>query len=308
VSTIIWVLIFLVILLGIAIASLALVGRVENLLGGPAFRRFLDSPAAAGLVSSLEVFRRQTTTLPAGAVVVMAIDYTPATEAEMQPLAEMVLRDLLDHRARVVTVSLQPEGAALAQRLADHLDGAATYSERVINLGYLPGETAGVRSLAFLTELPAFGLQDAQPAGVCQTLGRCPAWRDVRGLEDVAMVVEVADTAQSVRWWVEQVSATPLARRPVLAAVSAAAMPAVRPYLAGTPNTSAAAGRLQGLIGGVTAAAAYEITMGQPGRALRTMAAQSLAHLGLVVVALAGVFAGFRSDAVKRTAERERGH
>jgi hypothetical protein len=292
-TTIIWVLIFLAIVLGIAVLSMTVLGRVQNLLGGPAFQRFLDSPAAAGLVASLEVFREQTTTVPEGAVVIVGMDYTPATEAEMQPLAEMVLRDLLAHGARVVTVSLQPEGAALAQQLLDRLGGEYAYGERTLNLGYLPGEAAGVRTLAHLTELPLFAYQAAQPAAACRTLASCPAWRDARGLEDVAMVVEVADAAQPVRWWVEQASTMPLGARPMLAAVSAAAAPTVRPYYNGPGIGSP--GRLRGMISGVTSAAAYEIYLGRPGRALRSIAAQSVAHLGLVVVALAGTFMGLRS-------------
>jgi hypothetical protein len=298
-SSIIWALIFVVILLGIAILALAVFGRVQNLLGAPAFRNFLQSPAAAGLVSSLEVFREHTTTLPEDAVVLMSVDYTAATEAEMEPLAEMVLRDLLTHRARVVTVSLQPQGAALAQRLLDRLDGAYPYGERTLNLGYLSGEAAGVRSATFIAGLPLFADGNVEPGGTCQTLADCPAWLDVRGLEDVHMVVEVADAAQPVRWWVEQVAGTSLADRPLLAAVSAAAAPGVRPYYSGLG--AAGPGRLQGLISGVTAAAAYEVWTGQPGRALRSMAAQSVAHLGLVVVALAGTLSGFRRRVVARS-------
>jgi hypothetical protein len=298
-TTIIWVLIFLAIVLGIAVLSMTVLGRVQNLLGGPAFQRFLDSPAAAGLVTSLEVFREQTTTFPEGAVVIVGMDYTPATEAEMQPLAEMVLRDLLAHGARVVTVSLQPEGAALAQQLLDRLGGEYAYGERTLNLGYLPGEAAGVRTLAFLTELPPFAHPAALPAAACRTLAGCPAWHDVRGLDDVAMVVEVADAAQPVRWWVEQASTTPLGARPMLAAVSAAAAPTVRPYYNGPGIGSP--GRLRGMISGVTSAAAYEIYLGRPGRALRSIAAQSVAHLGLVVVALVGTFMGLRSQVATHT-------
>ena len=294
-------LIFLAILLGIAILSLAVLGRVQNLLGGPAFQRFLDTPAAAGLVASIEVFRTRTTALPQDAVVVMGIDYSPATEAEMQPLAKMALLDLLANDARVVTVSLQPEGAALAQRLLDQVAETYPYGERTLNLGYLPGETAGLRSIVALSDLPLFASPPegtgTSPASACRTLAACPGWHDVRGPDDVVLVVEVADAATPVRWWVEQVSSTPLAGRPVLAAVSAAAAPEVRPYY--DYASEPAPGRLQGLISGVTGAAAYEVYLGRPGRALQSIAAQSVAHLGLVVTALVGTFAGFRAQAVR---------
>jgi hypothetical protein len=263
------------------------------MLGGSAFHRFLESPAAMGLVTSVQNFRDRVTTLPPGAVVVMGTDYTPATGAEMEPIAQAILRDLLDHQARVVTVSLRPEGAAMAQRLLDRLNNDYPYGERTLNLGYLPGETTGVRSLALLRDLPVFSPQAIYPTHAGATLADSPAWRDVKGLDDVALVVEVADSAQPVRWWVEQASPTPLAERPMLAAVGASALPVVRPYY--SPDMPGP-GRLQGLISGVTAAATYEIFLGQPGRAVRSVAAQSVVHLGLVAVALAGTIAGFRSD------------
>jgi hypothetical protein len=285
-TTIAWVLIFMVLILGIIVSLLAVVERVENLLGGPAFHRFLETPSAAGLVASVQTFRDEIVTLPPDSVVLVCFDYSPATEAEMDPLAETVMRDLLNHQARVITVSLQPEGAMMAQRLLDRFESDYPYGQRTLNLGYLPGQTAGVRSLAFLPELALF-------RGTNETLDDYPAWQDVKGLDDVALVVEVADSARTVRWWVEQAPPSPLADRPMLAAVSASAAPTIRPY----HN----AGQLQGMISGVTAAAAYEIYLGQPARATRSLAAQSAAHVGLVVVALVGTFAGFTSHTAEHT-------
>jgi hypothetical protein len=285
-TTIAWVLVFMVLILGIIVSLRAVVERVENLLGGPAFHRFLETPSAAGLVASVQTFRDEIVTLPPDSVVLVCIDYSPATGAEMDPLAETVMRDLLNHQARVITVSLQPEGAIMAQRLLDRFESDYPYGQRTLNLGYLPGQTAGVRSLAFLPELALF-------QGTDETLADYPAWQDVQGLDDVALVVEVADSARSVRWWVEQAPPSPLADRPMLAAVSASAAPTIRPY----HN----AGQLQGLISGVTAAAAYEINLGQPARATRSLAAQSAAHVGLVVVGLVGTFAGFTSHTAEHT-------
>jgi hypothetical protein len=291
VNTMIWVLIVIAILLGIAILSLAVLSRAQELLGGPAFQRFLDSPVGAGLVAGLEAYRAPLATLPDDAVVLMGIDYSPATEAEMRPLAEMTLRDLLGQRARVVTVSLRPEGAALAHQLLLSQADRYPFGERTLNLGYLPGELSGLRSLVALGDLPLYGTLPT----ACARLAECPAWEDVRTLDDVALVVEVADAAAPVRWWLEQLSTTSAAARPMVAAVSAAAAPEVRPYY--NPAAPGPA-RLQGVISGVTGAAAYELSLRQPGRAVRSLAAQSAAHLGLVVTALVGTFVGLRARAV----------
>jgi hypothetical protein len=52
-----WGLVFLAIILAILIVLLAVLRRVENLLGVPAFRQFLETPAATGLVTSVQTFR-----------------------------------------------------------------------------------------------------------------------------------------------------------------------------------------------------------------------------------------------------------
>ena len=287
-SVILWALIFAAILLGIAVLSFALLMRIQELLGATAFQRFLNTPAAAGMLASLEQFRRPLTAIHQGEVVLLSIDYTPATAAEMHPLASVVLRDLLAHRARVLTVSVQPEGAPLAQQLLDELASTYPYGEYTLNLGYLPGGAIGVRSLAHLPMRQLY----VSPDDTCQSVPECPGWHDVQGIEAIALFITVADSAESVRGWIEQLPRMSSGALPMLAAVSAAALPTMRPYLIAA---TAAPSRLTGLIGGMMMTAAYEVYIGRPGRALDMVAAQSAVHLGLVAVALAGVFAGIRA-------------
>jgi hypothetical protein len=288
VETLAWVLIFITLIAAIALALLAVLDRVGGLMGGPAFREFFGSPLVID-PAPVNTFRAQVTKLPPDAVVIVSFDYSPATEAEMGPLAEIILRDLLESQARVLTVSLRPEGAAMAQRLLDRFEDEYPYGQRTLNLGYLPGQTAGVRSLAFLSSAPLF-------QNWARTMEDYPAWGDVSGLGDVALIVDVADTPLAVRWWVEQMGPGTLVNRPMAAAVSSAADPSVRPYY---NQIDPKAGQLLGLVSGVTGAAAYENRLRQPGRAVESLAAQSVAHLGLVVLSLGGTVMGFRSQANK---------
>jgi hypothetical protein len=122
------------------------------------------------------------------------------------------------------------------------------------------------------------------------------AWQDVDSLNDVALIVPVSDSALALRWWVEQMGPGTLANRPMIAAVSAAADPSVRPYYNHIDPNS---GQVLGLVSGVTDAAAYENRFGRPGRAVNSLAAQSVAHLGLVIVGLSGTVAGFRLRAAR---------
>jgi len=287
-ETLVWALIFIILITIIALVLLAVVDRVGDLMGGTVFREFFGSPLVID-PAPVNTFRAQVTKLPADAVVVVSFDYGPATEAEMGPLAEIIVRDLLENQARVIAVSLRPVGPMMAQRLFERFESEYPYGERVINLGYLSGQTAGVRSLAFLSSAPLFH-------DYTQTMDDYEAWQDVNSLDDVALIVPISDSMLAVRWWVEQMGPGTLADRPMIAAVSAAADPSVRPYY---NHIDPQAGQLFGLVSGVTDTAAYENRLGRPERAVRSLAAQSVAHLGLVVIGLGGTVMGFRMQAAK---------
>lgn len=288
-ETLLWAFIFIVLIVAIALAILAVSASMEDILGGSTFREFFGSPLVID-PADVNTFRTQVNKLSPNAVVVVSFDYSPATAGEMDPLAEVIVRDLLESQARVVAVSLRPEGAGMAQRLLNNFQDEYPYGEHTLNLGYLSGQMAGVRSLAFLSTATSF--QGQQP------VADYPAWRDVVSLDDVALIVDVSDNPLTVRWWVEQVGPGTLANRSVVAAVSSAADPTVRPYY---NQIDPKMGQLHGLISGVTGAAAYENRVRQPGRATNSLAAQSIAHLGLVVAGLGGTLVGFRTQAIKRS-------
>jgi hypothetical protein len=67
----------------------------------------------------------------------------------MQPLAEDIIGRLRGQGMRLIFVSLEPEGAILAQRTLDQnlAERAETYGTEMVNLGYIPGQIAGIREL-----------------------------------------------------------------------------------------------------------------------------------------------------------------
>jgi hypothetical protein len=288
VANLVWALVFILLILAIAVSLLAVLNRVGDLLGGPQFGEFFGSPRVID-PAPVNTFRAQLTKLPADAVVVVSFDYDPATEAEMGPLAQIIVKDLLDHQAKVVGVSLRPQGAGMAQAMFEQFADEYPYGQRTVNLGYLPGQTTGVRSLAFLSSAPWF-------QGGAETLQGSSAWQNVGGLGDVALVVVLADSPLPVRWWVEQLGPGTRSNRPMVAAVSKAADPSVRPYYNQSDPKS---GQLLGLLSGISDAAAYEHWLDQPGRAVQSLAAQSVAHLGVVILSLGGTVVGFRTQTAR---------
>lgn len=196
---------------------------------------FAAAPAASAPVAAAAAAVER---LPAGAPVLVVFDYDAAVAGDLQPVAEAYLRHLLRRGLRVLLVSTQPEGAALAgMALERALPGLPEAQEGppALNLGYVAGGEAAVRALAM-------SVPDAAPAADGAAL------QGIGGARDLPLIVVLARDLTALRCWIEQVG-TPY-DTPLVAGVPTQVGLALEPYRA--------AGQLQGLIAGVGDAAAYE--------------------------------------------------
>jgi hypothetical protein len=181
--------------------------------------------------------------LPGNTPVLIAWEYGPAESDEMDRVAGPLIEHLLRREARLIVVSTRMEGPAAAEALlASRLVDPSERSRRIANLGYLPGQAAGVRealgNLGGRTEAMT-GL----PASQLDILA------DVHSIADVGMVVILAAQPDDLKTWLEQISvANP--NVPVVAGVSARIELISTPYLA--------AGQLRGMVAGLTGGAVYE--------------------------------------------------
>jgi hypothetical protein len=250
------------------------------------------TPAVAALYD-------QISSLESDAPVLLAIDYDPTAMEEMDPLARAILRHLVESRARVVTVSLLPAGAGMAQELLDTIH-AGSGGQRYVNLGYLAGQAAGVRLLgesvpmALPTDFSGNRISDLE------------GLEGISALRDFDLIVELAASPDTLRWWIEQGS-TPQ-EVPLAAGVSAAVEPLARPYYETNPR------QVEGLAGGVRGAAMYEILLSDQvqgsdlqqnveGPEARRLDAQLAGQLVLILAILVGTVVYL----AHRVAERVRG-
>ncbi len=215
---------------------------------------------------------------PPGSVALVSFDYTPATEGEMNPLAMEVIKKLRGQGLRIVTISLEPEGAAVAQNVLE-LAAPDDYGVNVLNLGYRAGGLAAIRQLAFDNPLNnAIDFETGRPFEVLSD------WPEIKRLSDIALIVDISATPDPPRWWVEQLESGD--RPPMLAIVGAAAEPFVLPYVS--------SGQYDALIAGINGAAALEAARVQEtlGPASSMLDSQSLAHLIIMTLMLFGTIAG----------------
>jgi hypothetical protein len=227
------------------------------------------------LTPSTASFFQTVAALRPGSPVLVAFDYDPSTQGEMDPQARVVLAHLMQRGARIAAVSVLPAGPAQAQ-LAFAATATAQgyrYGDDYINLGYLAGDEAALATLGedIIAAFP-------QDFGERLPTGGRTALQGIRGVRDFALVVILASDERSVLAWLTQVQARFGVR--MAAGVSAAAAAQMAPYLQ--------SGQLAGLLTGLPGAAEYELLMNQPGPAVRMLDAQSLAHVVIVLFVLVG--------------------
>ena len=226
---------------GWALARL-LVGLI--LLGAMLFpmlvRLSLFGPPVAPTVEALFGVVNQ---LPSSTPVLVAWEYGPAEADEMDRVAGPLIDHLLRREARLVLVSTRLEGPAVAEALlASRLADLSERPRRIANLGYVPGQAAGVREVLG-------NLDGRTEVGTGLPAFQAEAMAGVHSVADVGMVVILAAQPDDLRVWVEQISA---ARPdvPIVAGVSARAELMSMPYLT--------AGQIRGMVAGLTGGAAYE--------------------------------------------------
>ena len=109
-------------------------------------------------------------------------------------------------------------------------------------------------------------------------MGEYAIGRGVDGLSSVNLIVELAGDESTLRTWIEQITAREDV--PVVAGVSAATAPYVRPYLD--------SGQLRALLVGLPGAAEYEARAGRHGRAIDSLGSQAAAQAAIVLLIFLG--------------------
>ncbi len=171
-----------------------------------------------------------------GDLALVAAEYGPTGAAELDGLTEALLRHIQGRGARPVIVSTNALGLLHVQAIGQRLGGGP------VLVRYLAGGVVGLR---------AFG-GDAARFLATDINGRATNL-DVDSLRDFALVVVIAERAEDLRAWAEQIA--PLTGAPLVAASGFSAAPLVEPYtLSGSPGAVAG---IRGLLVGYADAYTY---------------------------------------------------
>jgi hypothetical protein len=237
----------------------------------------LKIPSKVNISPSVQSVYDYVNTLKPGDVVMIVVDYDPASEAELYPMTLALFRHCLDKKLRIMSFTFWPNGASLVERAFNTMK--VEYPEikdgvDIVNFGYQVDITATIM-LAAQDMTKAFPTDyRGNPTAVM------PIMKGVGKINDLAYVIDLA-AGQTIDMWVaygQQKYHFTLG-----AGVTAVSATQYYPYLQ--------AGQINGLMGGLKGAAEYEQLAGHPDRALAGMTAQSSVHaLIIILVIISNVF------------------
>lgn len=221
--------------------------------------------------------------LPDDAIVLMSFEYGPSTKPEIHPMAVSVLRHFLSRGYKVVIMCLWPDGLFMAREAIDEVLSDEKFSNLVygvdyVNLGYRPGNEAVIKGIT--KSFAANFTVDSRQTDIIDI----PLMNEVRTVADVDFIFSLSAGYPGAIEWVLYAS-DPL-QIPVSSGNASIQVNQLLPYVK--------SGQMQGVIAGMPGAAEYEALMEEyelwptRGQAAKSMDAQSIAHLVIVLFIILG--------------------
>ena len=241
--------------------------------------------------------------LPAGAPVLLAVDFEPGFSGELEAASSAVVDHLMRQGAYLAFVSTTATGPLQAERLVSdlNLNGGHAYLglDQYANLGYIPGGPAGLRAFA---ETPRRTLPFALSGegAAADRIWSSGALREVEQLSDFALALVLTENPDTARVWIEQVQPM-LGSAPLVVVASAQADPLIRPYFEGQPA------QVEGLVSGLAGGAAYESYSGRAGAARGAWDAFALSLPAAAALIVLGALVALISSSTSSRRRRRQG-
>ncbi|MCK4226653.1 hypothetical protein KAX29_07165 [candidate division WOR-3 bacterium] len=224
------------------------------------------SPSVSSAYETIE-------SLDSNDVIIISIDYDPASMPELQPMLKAILRHAFEKDVKVIMLVFWPLGLPIGTEGLEEVakEYGKVYGEDYVNLGYRPGDRAVMIDMG--KEIRNFFRTDVNDI----LLDSHPMMRNVHNYNDIALIVGL-EAGRFGEFWVQYVGSRYNQR--IVLGVTGVMAAETYPYLQ--------SGQIEGLIGGLKGAAEYETLIEKPGFGLTGMAAQSWAHIAIVMFIIIG--------------------
>ena len=211
--------------------------------------------------------------LPDGSVLLMAYDYDPPSEGELQPMASAFVRHAAKKGHKMVFMTLWPNGEPLVQGNIEMLKREFPeyqYGRDYVNLGFRPGYEGVIKVI--VTDLKTLYANDVHG----NSLGHLELTRNMKNVQQADLIVNVSAGYPGTKEWV-QYAATPFDLK-IVAGCTGVQAPIIYPYY---PR------QISGILGAIKAAAEYEKALieGYPDLAENPNASEGLRRMGPQLVA-----------------------
>ena len=222
--------------------------------------------------------------LNAGDKMLLSFEYSPSTKPEIHPMAIAILKHLYAKNIQVYGFALWPDGNFMSTEAFSEVsdDYDKKYGVDYVNLGYKPGGEAVIKGIAS-------DIRTLYPADLQGTsLNDIPMMKDVVNIEDFDFVFSLSAGYPGSKEWVQY--ACDPKKIPFSTGCTSIQVTDILPYVEN--------GQIKGILAGMPGAAEYESLVERelrkmdiavkPGKASSMMAAQSIAHVVIVLFIIFG--------------------
>ena len=222
--------------------------------------------------------------LNAGDKVLLSFEYGPSTKPEIHPMAIAILKHLYAKNIQVYGFALWPDGNFMSTEAFSEVsdDYDKKYGVDYVNLGYKPGGEAVIKGIAS-------DIRTLYPADLQGTsINDIPMMKDVVNIEDFDFVFSLSAGYPGSKEWVQY--ACDPKNIPLSTGCTSIQVTDIMPYVEND--------QIRGILAGMPGAAEYESLVEaelekmeiavKPGEASGMMAAQSIAHVVIVLFIIFG--------------------
>ena len=222
--------------------------------------------------------------LNAGDKMLLSFEYSPSTKPEIHPMAIAILKHLYAKNIQVYGFALWPDGNFMSTEAFSEVsdDYDKKYGVDYVNLGYKPGGEAVIKGIA--SDIRTLYTVDLQGTSI----NDIPMMKDVVNIEDFDFVFSLSAGYPGSKEWVQY--ACDPKDIPFSTGCTSIQVTDIMPYVEND--------QIRGILAGMPGAAEYESLVeaelqkmeiaGKPGEASGMMAAQSIAHVVIVLFIIFG--------------------
>jgi hypothetical protein len=222
--------------------------------------------------------------LNAGDKILLSFEYSPSTKPEIHPMAIAILKHLYAKNIQVYGFALWPDGNFMSTEAFSEVsdDYDKKYGVDYVNLGYKPGGEAVIKGIA--SDIRTLYTVDLQGTSI----NDIPMMKDVFNIEDFDFVFSLSAGYPGSKEWVQY--ACDPNNIPLSTGCTSIQVTDIMPYVEND--------QIRGILAGMPGAAEYESLVEaelqkmeiavKPGEASGMMAAQSIAHVVIVLFIIFG--------------------